>query len=58
MNKEILYPKTIENLKEKIKDEKFSLQVWKHDKIVDSIVYNLLSNHYSMHNIEITEVVE
>lgn len=39
------------------KDNKYSLQVWKHTEVVDSVEFDLLANHYSDYSIEITEIV-
>jgi len=39
-------------------NDKFSLQIWKHNDNIDSIEFNLLSNHYSEYDNEITEIIE
>lgn len=39
-------------------NNKFALQVWKHNEQVDSIEFNLLSNYYSEYDSEITKIVE
>lgn len=47
-----------EYLKEYCAENKYSLQIWKHDSFVDSIEFNLLSNYYSEYDNEITEIRE
>lgn len=47
-----------EYLKEYSVENKYSLQIWKHESYVDSIVFNLLSNYYSEYDNEITEIRE
>ena len=37
---------------------KFSLQVWKHTDNIDSIMFNLISNHYDEYNTEDTQLTE
>lgn len=37
---------------------KFSLQVWKHTETIDSIMFNLISNHYDEYNTEDTQLTE
>ena len=37
---------------------KFSLQVWQHAENIDSIVFNLISNHYDEYNNEDTQLTE
>ena len=39
------------------KDNKYSLQVWKHTEIVDSVEFDLLANHYSDYSRDITKIV-
>ena len=39
-------------------NNKYSLQVWKHNINVDSIEFNLISNFYSEYDNEITEIIE
>lgn len=46
-----------EFLKPYYENEKYSLQVWKHNKNVDSIVFNLISNYYSEYDTDVTKVI-
>ncbi len=39
-------------------DNNFSLQIWKHNEIVDSAVCNVISNYYNEYNNESTIVVD
>ena len=38
-------------------NNKYSLQVWKHDSNIDSIKFNLISNYYSEYDNELTKVI-
>ena len=38
-------------------ENKFALQIWKHEKEVDSIEFNLISNYYSEYDNELTQLV-
>lgn len=37
-------------------NDKFALQVWKHNDNVDSVSFNLLSNYYSEYDNDITKI--
>ena len=37
-------------------DDKYSLQIWEHNLQVDSIKFNLLSNHFSEYDNELTQI--
>lgn len=47
-----------EFLKIYFNDDKYALQVWKHNDDIDSIEFNLLSNYYSEYDNELTEIIE
>lgn len=38
-------------------EHKYALQIWKHTNSVDCIEFNLISNHYSEYDNELTEVI-
>lgn len=45
---------TNEFLKAYFKENKFALQVWKHEETIDSIMFNLIANFYSEYDNENT----
>lgn len=47
-----------EYLKAFHENKKYALQVWRHTNIVDSVVTNLISNHYSVYNSEYTIILK